>query len=473
MEIIEKKYLLKENAEKWIKKSSFKKHRILQFYTHIAACKETRYRKHDTRYYKTLRIGNDIRTDEVIKEINKKTFKEKKRKKIGELLKKSRYQIDKKTVLDIYHDDFKNLLLLEVKFDNKNQLQTYTLPKNIRPFIKKDVSDDKRYRNKNLAKLGNPQKHPYNIYAIYKDIEQQRIKDFSTIIFPEMPVSDAVRIVLYRLYHALKSHSNALLEKNTLSSLEAFRITLKNAKIILKAYEKMFEKKMFKKVYNHLSMIEQTIAVDKDLSVIRTQLPLLEKTFDEKETTQFISKIDKRIESEKNKVKGFFKTREYAIILSQFELLLTEPSYIQSDYENENSIGRLHDALVKSHFKKLLKSMKKYDKCHDLQGYNTIKRKLIKTAVLIENFSALFGAKRYNKMCKNLRRTHQSLLEYIELEKRHMIITAYLHNSKKSLQEQRKLMQKIEKRKKSLEKEIHKRVDLALLKLEKRRALFL
>jgi CYTH domain-containing protein len=472
MAIIEKKYLLKDSARALLKSSEHKKEQISQFYTKIEFCKEIRYRKIDKNHFKTVRTGSEVRKDEIDKKITKASYQKAKSKKIGNILKKERYTIDKHSAIDFYKKELNNILLFEVAFKTLSDAQTYTLPASLLPHIKRDVSEDKRYRSKNLACLGNPYKIPYNIYAIFKDIEQGRVKEVQTVIFPEMIVSDAVRIILFKLYHDLQKDSQKLIEKNNIKSLERFRKNLKKTKILLNEYRTIFDATLYQKVYAHLGVIENSIAIDKDLSVIRAHLPLLESAFTEKEINRFITRIDKRIEDEKHKVQHFFKTREYKIIFSQFKLLITEPSNIFTAYYSNTSIAKASHATIAKRFKKLCQLSKKYDKCHDLDAYNKIKKALNKTRVLLGSFSSLYEQKRYVKMCALLENTYQKLMEYIELHKRTLIIQTYIQNSDKSLQEQEKLIKKIEKRRKNLEKVFNKQIDLTLENLIEHKKLF-
>ncbi len=472
MAIIEKKYLLKDSARALLKNSKHKKEHISQFYTKIEFCKEVRYRKIDKSYFKTVRTGSEVRKNESDKKITKKSYQQAKQAKIGDILKKKRYSLDKLSAIDVYEKQLENILLFEVNFKTLADAQEYTLPASLLPHVKKDVSDDNRYRNKNLACLGNPSKHPYNIYAIFKDIEQGRLKEVQTVIFPEMIVSDAVRIILFKIYHDLQKDAKKLIEKNNIKSLERFRKNLKIAKILLNEYCAIFDAKLYKRVYTHLSLIEKTIAIDKDLSVIRTHLPLLESAFSEKEINSFIARIDKRIEHEKHKVQHFFKTREYNILFSQFKLLLTEPSNVFTAYYSNTSISKANQENVAKRFKKLRQLTKKYDKCHDLDAYNKMRNALNKTRVLLGSFSTLYEQKRYQKMCALLEETYQKLIEFIELHKRSLIIKTYIRNSDKSLQEQHKLIEKVYKRRKALEKQINKQIDQAIANLTENKKLF-
>jgi len=475
MAIVEKKYLLNDSVNVLLDERTFKKKSISQFYTQINICKETRYRKVNKHFYKTVRTGSEVRKNEVDKEINKKQYIRAKTDKIGKVLQKERFILSNTAgnfTIDRYAQHLKNLDILEVTFKTLEEAEAFRLPDALKKYIKKDVSDDDRYRNKNLALLGNPKKIPYNIYAIFKDIEQNRLLDIKRVLFPEMIVSDAVRIVLYKIYHALKTDREQLIENNDIYALERFRKNLKQAQILLSEYRHIFDQNMYKKVYLHLSMIDKTIAVDKDLSLIRANLKLLESAFSEKEVNFFISRIDKRIEIEKHKVKNFFKTREFSIIFRQFDILLKEQSNVHTSYHSDTTISRIVKESVNKRFKKLLFLTKKYHKCHDVDSYKKMRKALIKTKTILENFSHIYVKKEYQQMQTLLNDTDKKFSDFIDLNKRSLIIKTYIRNSNKELLEQQRLVDKVQKKRKTLEKQINEEIDQSIAILKENKSLF-
>lgn len=475
MAIVEKKYLLNNSVNSLLEKKKLKKRSISQFYTQIKICKEVRFRKINKHFYKTVRTGSEVRKNEVDKEVSEKRYLRAKEDKIGKVLKKERFTFKNDAgqfAIDRYHQHLEDLDILEVSFKTLEEAEAFRLPEDLKRHIKKDVSDDERYRNKNLALLGNPKKRPYNIYAIFKDIEQNRLKDIEEVIFPEMIVSDAVRIVLYKIYHALKKDRAKLIEENDIYALELFRKNLKHAKILLTEYRHIFDQNMYKKVFLHLGMIEKTIAVDKDLSLIRANLKLLESAFNEKEVNFFISRIDKRIETEKHKVKNFFKTREFSIIFRQFDILLKEQSNVHTSYHSDTTIARIVKESVNTRFKKLLFLTKKYDKCHDVDSYKKMRRALAKTKTILEYFSHIYTKKEYQKMQVLLNDTNKKFSDFIDLNKRSLIIKTYIRNSNKELIEQQRLVDKVQKKRKLLEKQINKEIDQSIALLKENKSLF-
>ncbi len=475
MAIVEKKYLVSDAIERVLAKQTHSKQQISQFYTQVKICKEVRYRKIDHTFFKTVRTGSEVRKNIIDEEISHKSYQKAKEKKIGKMLKKSRYTLSgdfKHFTIDCYKKQLKGLSILEVSFKSLEKAERFVLPDIFQAYIQRDVSEDERYRDKNLALLGNPQKHPYNIYAIFKDIQKGRLENISTVIFPEMIVSDGVRIILYRLYHALERDREKLLIDNDIHALARFRRNLKELKIILEEYHHIFDKNMHKKVLSHLSMIEKSIAIDRDLSLIRANINLLERTFSEKELNTFIARLDKRIEEEKHKVKSFFKRREFTIIFRQVALLLKEQSNIHSAYYSHTTIEKVQKSSLNKRFNKLLFLSEKYEECHDANAYKKIRKALIKTRVILDNFSHLYDKNSYKKMQTLLTHTDMLLTEFINTKKRALIITTYISNANKPLAEQKKRIKKVQKRKKRVKKRLAEAIDKSMQLLRENSALF-
>jgi len=475
MAIVEKKYLLKDSINILLKDTSTKKIDISQFYTQVEMCKEIRYRHTNIDYYKTVRIGHDIKKNELDEQISKKQFKKSKAKMLGQMLKKEHFDfIEDGLIFSIsrYKKQLKNIYMLEVTFKTLEDATTFILPDSIKPYILKEVSHDDRYRDKNLALLGNPNKHPYNIYAIFKDIEQRRLHDICAVIFPEMTVSDAVRIALFKLYQSLKNDNEQLIHHGDIRALERFRNNLNHIKILLEEYRFMFDKAIHKKILLHLTMVKKTIATGKDLLVIRSNLNLLESAFNEKEVNSFISRIDKRIDTEKMEVKKFFKTREFTIIFRQFDLLLKEKSNIYPAYYANTTIELAIKKSVRKRYKKLLQLSKKYDKCHDEVSYKKIEKALKQVSILLDNFSCLYEKETHVKMQKLLRILEKKLGEFINLQKRTLIIKTYISHSDKASQEQTILLEKIRAQRLDMEEKLNKEIEDAIAILKENKSLF-
>lgn len=117
--------------------------------------REIRLRKKGDKYFKTIKSeGTKIR-EELETEITKEEFESSWPETEGKRLEKTRYRIphEKGIIeLDIYHGDLEGLLTVEIEFDSEEKSKEFEPP----PWFGEEVTEDKRYKNKNLASKGMP-----------------------------------------------------------------------------------------------------------------------------------------------------------------------------------------------------------------------------------------------------------------------------------------------------------------------------
>jgi adenylate cyclase len=116
---------------------------------------EVRIRKKDEKFYMTVKSDGDIVREEYEIEISQNTYDELASQVRGLVLKKSRYEIplNKTNVaeLDIY-ENFEELKMVEVEFIDIDSANAFEIPW----WFGTEVTRDKEFKNKNLAKiLGN------------------------------------------------------------------------------------------------------------------------------------------------------------------------------------------------------------------------------------------------------------------------------------------------------------------------------
>ncbi len=132
---------------------------------------ETRIRKsvsminHKIDYLYTEKSDGSLVREEHNKIIDQSTYESLlKGEVVGVPIEKDRHTwlIDGFTIeLDIYHKDLEGLVIAEIEFaDNAGlsleAIRTITLPAKLSTAIIKEVTDDARYKNKNLAQYGHP-----------------------------------------------------------------------------------------------------------------------------------------------------------------------------------------------------------------------------------------------------------------------------------------------------------------------------
>lgn len=116
---------------------------------------EARIRRKGDRYFLTIKKGEGVKREETEVEIPYETYDAIRSLPNLNKLEKIRYEIPdgKYTIeLDIYVGDLERLATAEVEFDTIEESESYVPPE----WFGREVTDDKRYKNKNLAMNGLP-----------------------------------------------------------------------------------------------------------------------------------------------------------------------------------------------------------------------------------------------------------------------------------------------------------------------------
>ncbi len=151
---IEKKFLIESSPENL---NTFPHKEIIQGYIAITEDgTEVRLRKKKDKYYQTVKSGSGkIRTENEV-EITKEQFDVLWGATVGKRINKTRYEIpDKAGVieLDIYHEDLNGLKTAEIEFNSEEASLDFVPP----VWFGKEVTENKAYKNQNLARNGIPQ----------------------------------------------------------------------------------------------------------------------------------------------------------------------------------------------------------------------------------------------------------------------------------------------------------------------------
>ena len=152
---IERKFLVETIPFNY---SSYSKQEIRQGYISDSNAEtEVRLRQKNQNFYLTVKTGEGIQRNEIELEISEEQFRTLWPATQGQRLEKNRFQIPEQgTVieLDIYHHSLKDLITAAVEFNSLCEAEAFKVP----DWFGEEVTDDKRYKNKQLAAYGIPQK---------------------------------------------------------------------------------------------------------------------------------------------------------------------------------------------------------------------------------------------------------------------------------------------------------------------------
>jgi CYTH domain-containing protein len=129
--------------------------RITQGYLVIAADREVRLRRSGKCYFLTVKQGEGRDRQETEVELDTDQFRSLWPLTKGQRVRKRRYRVSlgKLTAeVDAYRRRLKGLITAEIEFPNPEQAEQFEPPE----WLGREVTDDKRYRNQNLARDGLP-----------------------------------------------------------------------------------------------------------------------------------------------------------------------------------------------------------------------------------------------------------------------------------------------------------------------------
>jgi adenylate cyclase len=148
---IERKFLVDNPPDL----ENFSSEEILQGYLLITDEKEIRIRKKGSAYFQGVKVGRGLSRQEIESEIGMFQFEELWPETEGRRIEKRRYKIYYDGILielDVYTGKLSGLITAEVEFKSEEESRIFKPP----PWFGPEVTQDDRYKNKNLAVFGAP-----------------------------------------------------------------------------------------------------------------------------------------------------------------------------------------------------------------------------------------------------------------------------------------------------------------------------
>jgi len=139
---------------------------------------EVRLRQKGNKYFQTVKGGSGKTRFELEVEITKEQFNSLWEATKGKRVEKTRYEIphgDRIIELDVYHGNLDGLFSAEIEFSSEAESNKFTAP----DWLGEEVTDDKRYKNQNLALHGIPKSKPLRAEKIKEvlDIPEYKLEE--------------------------------------------------------------------------------------------------------------------------------------------------------------------------------------------------------------------------------------------------------------------------------------------------------
>jgi CYTH domain-containing protein len=474
MEYSKRKYLLNSHVKRFMKDLNLKSEKSVSFYTVVKLCKEIKYSKIKSNYYMSTKEGISNLTKAEKTSISKDVYERAKKDKIGDKIKKHCYKLfnnNDNYYIEKYRGKLNKLdtLTLVSNDSKKDKILTDLLSK----AIVKEVTHDERYFDKNLALFGNPQKNSYNIHEILKEIEYGRIKDGNKVIFGEMKIGDAVRIVLFRIFIDMKNDYKLIIDTNGKKGLKRLNYSLKCSLVILSEYRYIFDSFTVEKVLKHIKIIHQSLKGEKNIQFIKNQLLKISSIIDKKELNILQINLEKQQESEKRKILNFISTREFAIVIRQYELLLKENS--KTSYIDKAQVP-VSKSIKKSIFRAYKKSINlyhTYKECEDDIGLKKINKQFQKINILLYHFDTVMEYKDKKSIQDSINKIIMILNKNKSIKRKKQIAQTYLENIEKKPPSYKKIQKDITIESKELLVNGRKNLNIEIEKLQNQKSLFI
>ncbi len=368
-------------------------HRL--FFTKIKLCKEVRYEHIPGHYTRIVRSGAQHPQTVTYDHVTKKQYQKAKRKQKGASIRKESYPltIDKcQLAIQRYDSKLEDLHILEIPQRCYRKHPELLRHKLLDRLLLTEVTDDPRYEEKYLALYGNPARRPYNLYAIFKSIEQGRTDRPETLIFDEMKSSDAVRILLYHRFIQMQHAGTRIIAAKEKGpdprDLVLFRRKLTETLLLFKQYENLFDEAQLQKSLTHLQKIERMLLGFEDLRLIRKNFVKFHKKIDSDYLRKVIASAEEKLRLEAHSIARYFSGREFSIIFRQYELLLKERKSLAERYEAGLPIAytlKLHYRALISELRHLIDLL---EACDDEKSLQRIYDQLADFTLFVEIFGS-------------------------------------------------------------------------------------
>ncbi len=444
---IENKYLLKYNkALDFIKKYPIiQKKEISQAYIQYSKNCIKRIRKSDDSYFFTIKKGSGRVREETEREITKREYEKLLKKRVGKVIRKSRYLFkidDFLYELDIFKGELKGLAFLEIEFETKEQQDSFKLPDILKDIVIKDVSEEKNYTNSSLAITSD---RKTNLKKIFSLIDKKEDK-FHFKTPKSIKIGDFLKIYLYIYLKLLKKYALKVSKGDDNEDLHQFRVNIRRIRSLIFTHKEIIEKDIYKKLSLSFKKIAQKSNYKRDIDVFLEYLNAnYEDTLDDLK-----SELQKARDIETKAIKSMIDSDEFSSALFDLKIFIEDDKYFYINELSSLETKYFGYQKIKKLFKKVKKEIKKLDKDTPLENFHKVRIKIKKLRYLTETFSS-FG--KYKKMIKMIKKFQEDFGNLNDKANQINIIKHYI-NSHKSTSSLEELLKKIEAEEKQIKVKI-------------------
>ncbi|PID47974.1 MAG: hypothetical protein CR967_02350 [Proteobacteria bacterium] len=390
---IERKYLLKSAKLIDLLKSEgldLTKDEISQFYTRVNKKGELRFRKQGNKFTMTTKLGEGLSRDEKEENISKKLFELSKKTALGNIIKKTRYYFKFETLLvfiDIYKGKLKGSAILEIEFPDEDTANSYTLLELFKQEIIKDVTHDKRYKNKYLALYGKVDfEDDWDVKKIQKSIKSSPFGfDFLPLLPPCIRSYEGLSLIFYSMLEKISFYKEAYLKSQNSEDLHQFRVNIRKTRSFLQSLDGVFDEGIRLRFIADFKLIANATNTKRDLDVFMEYLDNL----DDIEAEDILNVLDKKNSITNNSleiIKGDFYKKtmdEWALVLED------EHGFFKGDF-GDLPYKQVGARGIYRRLKKMKKKLSLLDESVELEKFHDVRIEFKRLRYLSEFFSFCF-----------------------------------------------------------------------------------
>ena len=245
---------------------SFKRLEILQFYTKISKNEEIRYRSEGEKFYETVKTGFGLIREENEREISAAEFNEAKKRRIGDKIYKRRYLFrlnNNACNIDIFEADFSGLCTFEIEFKGALEAREFAPPKFLENFIKHDVTDEPRYKNKQIALFGDPEVKFDANFAI----KTLSVCDVELNFPSNISCKDGARTLFFAVLLKINAAKDAYLTSGDDEALHDLRVNLRKTRSLIKIFSGVFDERLCERFLRNFKILADMTNQKRDLDV--------------------------------------------------------------------------------------------------------------------------------------------------------------------------------------------------------------
>ncbi len=269
---IEKRYLIDSyNIFTFLKKHkiSYTVSDIEQFYLKATPKETLRYRKEGRRFLKNIKKGGGLVREELEFEVGKKEYYLAKTSNKNGVIKKKRVKFNINGCsfeLDIFSGKLKGLSILETEFNSVEEAKRFIMPKPLKPFIIKEITNEAVYSNGALSRSMQIPLRDDSYISLKEIISSYKAykPKFNLYISATEDTSYVFHNYLYKFYVALKLNLKKYAETFELKYLKVGIKSANRLKWLLFSFKNyLIDKNLIEALFNLNSFLQEAQKIAK------------------------------------------------------------------------------------------------------------------------------------------------------------------------------------------------------------------